>query len=126
MPRIFAATLAAVCLAAATASAHHNYAVFDREHPVSIEGDIERVVFGNPHVILAIRAGDTTYSVEWGNLQQMTRWSITKDTLAAGDHVIVTGAVPRDRADHRLSLVTAIRRPADGWNWGRTIPSVSP
>ena len=123
MFRTLTLTVAAMCLAAGTVNAHHSYAVFDREHPVSIEGDLERVVFGNPHVILALRAGDKTYSVEWGNISQMNRWNIAKDTLTAGDHVVVTGAVPRDPADHRLSLVSEITRPADGWNWSRTIPA---
>ena len=63
MPRIVALTLAAVALAAASLDAHHSYAVFDREHPVSIEGDIERVVFGNPHVILAVRAADAACGI---------------------------------------------------------------
>jgi hypothetical protein len=117
MARILSATIAAVCLAAATLNAHHSYAAFDREHPVSIEGDIERVVFANPHVTLMLHSGETTYSVEWGNLRQMDRWNIAKETLAAGDHIIVTGSVTYDRADHRLSIVKGIRRPADGWSW---------
>jgi hypothetical protein len=122
MARMFALTLAAVALAAASLDAHHSYAVFDREHPVSIEGDIERVVFGNPHVILAVRAADVTYSVEWGNINQMVRTNVASNTLVAGDHVIVTGSAPRDRADHRLSIITDIRRPADGWHWSRWSP----
>lgn len=119
MSRMIALALAGVCLLPQIANAHHNYAAFDREHPVSIEGDVERVVFANPHVVLAVRSGDTTYSVEWGNLTQMNRWRIAKDTLAAGDHIVVTGSVTRDAADHRLSIVTAIRRPVDGWSWTR-------
>ncbi len=109
----------AACLTATAAYAHHNYALFDREHPVSLEGDVERVVFANPHVILALHSGDTTYSVEWGNLQQMRRWNVNPDTVVAGDHLIVTGSAPKDRTDHRLSILTAIRRPSDGWSWGR-------
>ena len=111
MPRVFTLTLAAVVLAAASLNAHHSYAVFDREHLVSIDGVIERVVFGNPHVILAVRAADVTYNVEWGNLNQMIRTNVASTTLVAGDHVIVTGSAPRDPADHRLSIITEICRP---------------
>jgi hypothetical protein len=117
--RTLTLAFAIVVFAAATARAHHSYALFDREHPVTIEGELERIVFGNPHVVLAVRSGGTTYSVEWGNLIQMGRWSVTKDTLAAGDHIIVTGSVPHDPADHRLSIVTAVKRPTDGWHWER-------
>ena len=119
MSRILVTAIAVACLTATSVNAHHSYAAFDREHPVSIEGDIERVVFANPHVTLTLHSGETTYSVEWGNLRQMGLWNIAKETLAAGDHVIVTGSVTYDRADHRLSVVQGIRRPADGWNWSR-------
>ena len=103
--------------ATATLEAHHSYAAFDREHPVSVEGDIERVVFANPHVVISLRTNSTTYSVEWGNLNQMLRWDVTKDTLKAGDHVVVTAAPTHDPNDRRLSVVTVIRRPSDGWQW---------
>jgi hypothetical protein len=111
--------MAVVFALAGTAAAHHSYAAFDREHPVSIEGDIERVVFANPHVTFALRSGATTYSVEWGNLIQMNRWSVSSTTLSPGDHVIVTGSITFDKTDHRLSIVKGIRRPSDGWSWAR-------
>src|SRR3954451_14283644 len=113
MSRMMTIALAAVCLAAPTLSAHHSYAAFDREHPVSVEGDIEQLLFANPHVVVGLHANDTTYSVEWGNLNQMIRWNVTKDTLHVGDHVVVTASPTRDSNDRRLSVVTEIRRPAD-------------
>jgi hypothetical protein len=100
-------------------AAHHSYAAFDREHPMSIEGEITQLVYGNPHVVIAVRATDATYSVEWGNLRQMNQWNVAKDTLAVGDHIVVTASATHERTDHRLSLVNAIRRPADGWAWTR-------
>jgi len=119
MSRLIALTCAGVLLAATTLVAHHSYAAFDREHPVSVEGDIESLLFVNPHVVVGLRATDGTYRVEWGALNQMVRWSITRDTLRVGDHVIVTAAPTRDPAERRLSLVSEIRRPADGWHWSR-------
>jgi len=119
MSRLIALTCACVLLAAATLGAHHSYAAFDREHPVSIEGDIDSLLFVNPHVVVGLRAADGTYRVEWGALNQMMRWNITRDTLHVGDHVIVTAAPTHDPAERRLSLVSEIRRPADGWRWSR-------
>ena len=124
MLRTFVAALVLTASFGVAASAHHSYAAFDREHPVSIEGEVTQVVYGNPHVVISVRAADATYSVEWGNLNQMDRWNVTKTTLATGDHVIVTGSVTYARTDHRLSIVTSIQRPADGWNWSRQLPNV--
>ena len=39
------AVTAALALSAATLSAHHSYAAFDREHPVIVEGTIGRILF---------------------------------------------------------------------------------
>jgi hypothetical protein len=119
MSRLIALTCAGVLLAAATLGAHHSYAAFDREHPISVEGDIDSLLFVNPHVVVGLRTTDGSYRVEWGALNQMVRWNITRDTLHVGDHVIVTAAPTHDPAEHRLSLVMEIRRPADGWRWSR-------
>lgn len=119
MSRLVALTSAAVLLAAVTVGAHHSYAAFDREHPVSVEGEIETMLFVNPHVVVGLKTSEGSYRVEWGALNQMMRWNITRDTLHVGDHVIVTAAPTHDPAERRLSLVSEIRRPADGWRWSR-------
>ena len=117
---IFLALATAAVFGASAASAHHGYAAYDREHLVSIEGDLEQVVYANPHVLMTIRTADAAYDIEWGNLVQLGRWHVAKGTLKVGDHVILTGRALRDPAVHRLSLLTEIRRPVDGWQWSRT------
>jgi len=121
MLRTLGVALVITSFFAAAASAHHSYGAFDREHPVSIEGQVTQVVYGNPHVVISLQAADAMYSVEWGNLNQMGQWNITKNTLATGDRIVVTGAVTFAKTDHRLSLVRSIQRPADGWSWSRTM-----
>src|SRR5215813_6066346 len=121
MSRALILTLAAFCLTATVASAHHSYAAYDREHPVSIEGQISQVLYANPHVILTVRTNDAEYTVEWLSLYQVSRWIVSKGKLAVGDHIVVTGSALRDRTEHRISLVTDIRRPSDGWTWSRQI-----
>ena len=126
MRRALALVLTALLFAATAVSAHHSYAAFDRDHPVSIEGDIARVLYANPHVVMTIRAADGNYTVEWLSFSQLARWPEAKATsLNVGDHVIVTARATHDRAEHRLSLVTDIRRPADGWSWSRPLLSAA-
>jgi Family of unknown function (DUF6152) len=121
MSRALALTLVAMCLTATTVSAHHSYAAYDRDHPVSIEGDISQVLYANPHVILTVRTNDAEYTVEWLSLYQVSRWIVAKGRLAVGDRIVLTGRALRDRTEHRISLVTDIRRPSDGWTWSRQI-----
>jgi len=122
MARTLALTFAAIVLTAATISAHHSYAAFDRDHPVSIEGEISRVLYANPHVVMTVKAADGEYTVEWLSFTQLARWHDAKITsLSVGDHVLVTARATKDRSEHRLSLVTDIRRPADGWSWSRSL-----
>ena len=122
MHRTLILAAAATLFGAATVSAHHSYGAFDREHPVIIEGDVTRVTFANPHVIIAVQTADVEYSVEWLSLYQLRRWGVSKDDLKVGDHVVVRGSIPRDKMDLRLSVVTDIRRSSDGWSWMRDIP----
>jgi len=100
--------------------AHHSYADFDREHPVSIEGTLEQVSISNPHAILRVRADDgTMFTMEWASAVQLTRTGFEAGMLAAGDRLVITGAATWNRETHRISLLTSIRRPSDGWEWSK-------
>jgi len=121
MSRIFAVAVTILLVMAGVASAHHSYAAYDREHPDSIEGEISQVLYANPHVILTVRTNDAEYTVEWLSLYQVSRWIVAKGKLAVGDHIVLTGRALRDKTEHRISLVTDIRRPSDGWEWSRQI-----
>ena len=119
MRRLLFAGLVVAILVQGSLHAHHGYAAYDRDHPVSIEGDVEQIVYGNPHTMLAVRVADAEYTIEWGSMAQLRWWRVPAGALKAGDHVIVTGKPSRDPAVHRLALLTDIRRPADGWHWSR-------
>jgi len=125
MSRALTLTFAAICLAATAVSAHHSYAAYDREHPVSIEGDISQVLYANPHVLLTVRTTEGEYTVEWLSLYQVSRWIVAKGRLSVGDHIVLTGRALRDHTGRRISLVTDIRRPSDGWTWSSQTAGVS-
>jgi hypothetical protein len=105
-------------------SAHHGYAGFFRDRTVVIEGNLESLHYANPHVVMRIRtADDTVYTVTWQAATWVERVAgVTPTTFAAGDHLVISAAPPRDPASHELAMVREVRRPSDGWQWHRQEP----
>jgi hypothetical protein len=105
----------------ATVGAHHGYGGFfdPKDRTVVVEGALVSLVYGNPHVVMNIRAADSSvYTVTW----QAARWverqaHVTKSTFHVGDHLVIVGAPSRDPASHEVTRVREVRRPADGWLW---------
>jgi len=114
--------LAAAALLTASAYAHHSFsATYVENQSVTVEGDLVTFELRNPHSFVNLMVKDATgntvrYLIEWGSPSQL-QGKITRDTLKAGDHVIITGNPARNADDHRVRLVT-LRRPKDGWSWG--------
>jgi hypothetical protein len=107
-----------VLLLATGVAAHHSYGEFDRAHPITVEGVVQQVILGNPHAVLQLRTDkNVVYTAELGNALQLARTGMKPGTLRAGDRIVVTGCPLRDPSFHTISLVTEIRRPADGWRW---------
>jgi hypothetical protein len=106
---------------------HHGYAEYDRNAPVTLEGNLKYVLWANPHVVLTLETQTRgEYSVEWGAVFQLSRFGINSVPVKAGDHLIVTGSINRNPEKRILTLIQEIRRPADGWHWenpNRTNPS---
>lgn len=99
--------------------AHHSYAEFERDKTVTIEGAITHLVYGNPHVVLTVQTGDAfTYTVVWSAPNNLLRrFGMQSTTLKIGDRVAVSGSPHRDASLRTLSLITEVRRPADGKVW---------
>ena len=81
--------------AAATAFAHHSFAMFDFSKKVSIHGAVKEFQWTNPHVVLWVdvpaSAGETagTWSLELTSPGNLTRTGWSRRAFAAGDEVIV-------------------------------------
>jgi hypothetical protein len=102
MTRTLIAAVAAATLTAGSAQAHHSYGAYLQDENVSIEGTVEAIRFGNPHVVLTIRTdASQIYIAEWQNLIQLGHANVGPDTLKVGDHLIVTGAPPIDASSRR-------------------------
>jgi hypothetical protein len=110
-------------LSTVAAYAHHSFAAtYDQSKTVTIEGKVAQFLIRSPHSFLHVLAKDESgqmqrWAVEWQGAAQLVDAGITKDTLKAGDPVIVTGNPGRVAEDHRIRMVT-IKRTTDGFGWG--------
>jgi hypothetical protein len=115
--------LAAIMLSNVAAYAHHSFAAtYDQSKTVTIEGKVAQFLIRSPHSFLHVLAKDENgqmqrWAIEWQGAAQLVDAGITKDTLKAGDPVIVTGNPGRAAEDHRIRMVT-IKRTTDGFGWG--------
>jgi hypothetical protein len=103
--------------AVSTAFAHHPSRI-ERCELLTVSGQLERIEWTNPHVLLSIKTTDgESQQLGWLDVHSLTRLGIQPDTLHVGDRLIVEGGIlPNDITDHPI-LVSSIRRPADGWAW---------
>ena len=114
-----AALVLGLCLANA-ANAHHP-PLMERCHALTFTGEVERIDWRNPHVELLIRADDgETHFVSWLNLQQLGLAGIDRNTIRAGDRVIVTVGTRDDIVVPRPKPIAAITKISNGWEWSQT------
>jgi hypothetical protein len=123
MSRVWAAgAIAAIC--AGGASAHHSYAGYDRCKTFTVVGEIERVSWVNPHVVFTIKTAEgESYLIQWLDVGRLERAGVSVDDLEVGDEVVVSGSANRDPNVHIVTLLTAVRRPSDGWQWSEPLSS---
>jgi hypothetical protein len=117
LPFIFVLVLAS----APVISGHHSFAAhYFEERSVTIQGTLVEFAYEAPHAWVHLSVTDdggaVRYSAEWANPNRLSRDGITKETLKAGDRLIVTGSPGRNASENRIHL-KRIERPSDGWNW---------
>ncbi len=101
------------------ADAHHPPQM-DNCYSLTFTAQIERVEWRNPHVELIVLADDGEQHVlVWLNPQQLGLAGVDRDTVRAGDDVIVTVGMREDGEDEPM-LLAAITNNRDGWEWSQT------
>jgi hypothetical protein len=120
---IVLALAAAALMSGMQLYAHHSFAAtYFEDKQERIEGDLVQFLFRNPHSFVHVEVKDAKgqlvrYAVEWGGGGQLGRTGVTRETLKAGDHVIIIGNPGRNPEDHRLRMLR-LQRPADKFSWG--------
>ena len=112
----------AVAVVVGSAYAHHSFAqYYFEDRSITVEGELVRFDYQNPHAWVYFDAKDEQgmtqqYSAEWANPNRLSRDDISKDTLKAGDRIVVSGSPGRKPEEYKMHL-KRIQRPADGWVW---------
>lgn len=91
------ALLAAVFLAPVPALAHHSFAaVFDSSQTLTLDGEVTKVEWTNPHIWVYLDVVDdqgevVNWQCEGGTPNSLRRRGWSSDTLQPGDHVEIEG-----------------------------------
>ena len=83
--------------------AHHSFAAeFDAAKPITIKGKVTKISWTNPHVWIYLNVPDEktgkveNWGFEMGAPQQVRARGWSRETLKAGDELIVEGSKARD------------------------------
>src|SRR4051812_16919386 len=119
MKRTVFVSLALLLTCTAGLLAHHSYSMFYlTDHRVTLKGQVAKVSFLNPHVMLTIETKNSgTWQAEWTNVASLTRQGVKPDTIHAGDFLEIEASPARNPDSRVVSALMEIRRPADGWRW---------
>jgi hypothetical protein len=120
------AVFGAVAGLACPASAHHSFAMFDREKTITVSGVVKEFMWTSPHVQIELVAdgqrGDSgLWSIEGNAPSVLARGGWTSKSLRPGDKVSIaihpskSGAMQGLLADERELLVNG--QPAKGLQW---------
>ena len=92
-------------LAPAAAWAHHSFAAeYDTKKPVELKGIVTSIDWVNPHAWIHMDVKDesgkaTPWDCELGSPNLLMRNGWRKDTIKAGDVIIVNGSAAKDGAN---------------------------
>ena len=102
-----------VVIAAANATAHHSFAIYDIDNKISRTGILTSIEFVRPHILFELEAVREDGSVEIWEIESMnpTRFDSTgkdREFVQVGDEVTILGWPARDGTDE-MNLSTIIR-----------------
>jgi hypothetical protein len=101
MRHLTAAALICGLAAAAPASAHHSFAMFEPLRTITLNGTVENVAWANPHIWINILVDSPSgppvrWGLEGGSPGTMTRFGWKRNSMKPGDKVVVVVRPLRD------------------------------
>ena len=127
MKRILCAAAVVALICGTTAWAHHSYAAFDTARLIEVEGILDALEWVSPHTVFTVKSDEgRMIRGEWRAPIAMQRIDFTRDTLHAGDRIVLVGNPRRDFDESGIVNLKGIRRLSDGSAWGVTQASVDP
>jgi Family of unknown function (DUF6152) len=111
---------------AASALAHHSFAVYDHTRTVTLRGTVTRFQWTNPHgfIELNVTQNDGTvkhFTVELTSINMMQRVGWRSNMIKAGDRIQVVGAPLLNGDPVALGLEVVL---ADGKTMGLPVPAI--
>ena len=120
MTRAFGTTvLAAIIVSAIPATAHHSHALYFENSAITLEGEIERMAWVNPHVLLYLRSKNTKGQSETWVLQgsspgnALQKLGSMKDRLKPGAVISARVNPPRNPLFVNDAETVLLTRPDD-------------
>lgn len=117
-PCSFVPAASLIALAAGgSAFAHHSTSAFDTTNTIELEGTITRYEWANPHVFIWLETRDAqgnavTWQVEGGPPALLRRAGVTRDLIAVGQHVKISGHLGR-APDRHVALMNSLQTDTD-------------
>jgi hypothetical protein len=117
--RLFLCALV-LTLGVTTAEPHHAIsAYYDNSKRATIEGTVAQFQFVSPHPFVMLdvagRDGTRQWRLEMDNRSELVAIGVRTDTLKAGDRLVVTGSLARDRSSGLYVL--NLKRASDGFEY---------
>ena len=94
-------------LAAAPAAAHHGWSGYDSSRLVTLEGTVQAVSYGNPHVLVTLRGEDRTRRLVLAPPSRMELRGLPDGSIETGQAVSIQGYQHRqDPEEFRAERIT--------------------
>ena len=86
-----AAAILTTGLSASTLLAHHGWSGYDSATVLTVDGAIEQIAYANPHVEIALKASDKTWTAVLAPPFRMESRGLPNGSLKVGDKVSLVG-----------------------------------